>query len=526
MSGKKLMFDPQLREALAAGSAAVCGTVASNFGPEGRNTIRDQKYDLPLVANTGRRILQEMSLPDAGEDLAAVLIREAALKVAATCGDGSITTTLLTAELLRAGSRLVAAGYNPMELRSGLQKALPVLRAELDALTVPFETVPAEKFAAACAKNDEVAENSRKAFAAVGAEGVITVEDTQARDTAVNIWDGVRYEYGLLNTSFMTDSERRRAVLTHPYVLLSNIKINSLAQIRRMLEQTMRASGELLIITNDMTEEVQRALLVNKTRAGLRVAVAKAPGFGDTRRRNMLALAAKTGSLLFDENSGHNIADCGLEVCAQVARAEIDKDATILYGFEHSSEEMTQILRRHTLGRLDQETSQDEREKLQITLSILNGRTAEILAGGVTEYEMFEKKYLYENTVRTLQSAARSGLVPGAGSAYVRLAKRLRAEGSGLREAERAGMRCFADALRTLAGRLAENAGDDGSAVLAKLDGAKSAWQGYDVVQHRMVDLREAGILTPRATAEAILTTAAETAGALLTTSAAVLEQK
>lgn len=270
MSGKKLMFDPQLREALAVGSAAVCGTVASNFGPEGRNTIRDQKYDLPLVANTGRRILQEMSLPDAGEDLAAVLIREAALKVAATCGDGSITTTLLTAELLRAGSRLVAAGYNPMELRSGLQKALPVLRAELDALTVPFETVPAEKFAAACAKNDEVAENSLKAFAAVGAEGVITVEDTQSRDTAVNIWDGVRYEYGLLNTSFMTDSERRRAVLTHPYVLLSNIKINSLAQIRRMLEQTMRASGELLIITNDMTEEVQRALLVNKA----------APGFG------------------------------------------------------------------------------------------------------------------------------------------------------------------------------------------------------------------------------------------------------
>ena len=467
-----------------------------------------------------------MELENAGQNLSAVLIREAALKVAGTCGDGSITTTLLTDALLQAGNKLIAAGYNPMGLRRGIQRALQLAQKMLGDITAPFSSVPAKEFAASAAKNDEVAKNAAKAFAAVGMDGVVTVQDTQGRDTLVNLWDGARYEYGLLSSSFMTDSERRRAVLTHPYVLLSNVKIKSLQDIRKMLEQALGSRSPLLIITNDMAEEVQRALLVNRERAGLQVVVAKAPGFGDTRRRNMLALAAKTGSLLFDENTGRNLRDCGLEVCARVARAEIDKDATVLQGFEHSSEEMTTILRRHTLGQLDKATDTDEREKLQIALSILNGKTAEILVGGVTEYEMFEKKYLYENTIRTLQSAARTGVVPGAGSAYVYLAKKLRAASAAWPETEKLGAQCLADALRALPAKLEENAGDDGSAVLAKLERVTDPWRGYDVTRHAMTDLRTAGILMPRGTVEAIVSTAAETAGSLLTTSAAVMEVK
>ena len=526
MGAKQIRFEPELRQILADGSAAVTGTVASNFGPEGRNTICDQKYDVPLIANTGRRILKDMELEDAARNLSATLIRDAALKVADTCGDGSIATTLLTNALLQSGNRLIAAGYNPMVLRRGLQRGMLAAVEMLPEIALPFSAVSMERFAKSAAKNDEVAENSRKAFEAVGQDGSLSIQDTQFRETTLNIWDGARYEYGLLNNSFMTDTAGRRAVLEHPHVLLSNVKIESLQDIRRMLEEALRTKSPLLIITNDITEEVQRALLVNRERAGLRVVVAKAPGFGDTRRRNMFALAAKTGSLMFDTNTGRKLSDCGLEACARVARAEVTQDATILQGFEHSSEEVTDVLRQHTLRQLDKTADPDEREKLQETLAVLNGKTAEILVGGVTEYEMFEKKYLYENTIRTLQNAARSGVVPGAGSAYVHIARKLRSLCADWPEAERLGAVCLSDALCALAKAHAENAGEDGAVVLAKLVEADDPWQGYDVVGHTMTDLRQAGILMPRSTVEAILATAAETAGSLLTTSVAVLETK
>ena len=293
-----------------------------------------------------------------------------------------------------------------------------------------------------------------------------------------------------------------------------------------MLEEALTSNSPLLIITNDMAEDVQRALLVNKERAGLQVVVAKAPGLGDTRRRNMLSLAAKTGSLIFDENTGRNLRDCGLEVCSRVARAEIDWDMTALQGFENGSEEMADMLRRHTLGLLSKTADPDECEKLQTTLSILNGKTAEILVGAVTEYEMFEKKYLYENTVRTLKNAAHTGVIPGAGSAYVFQEKKLRAFCADWPETERLGGVCFGKALRMLAARLLTNAGENAEVILSKLECLDDPWQGYDIVRHEYTDLRQAGILMPRGLVETILSTAAETAGSLLTASAAVIEER
>jgi len=520
---KDLIFDPELREKLRAGSEAVRRTVEANFGPEGRNTIREQTYDLPLVANTGRRVLQEVSLPDPGENLAAVLVREAALKVAGECGDGSIAAAVLTDTLIAGGQKLIAAGYDPMGLRRGVHRALPLAEECLEKLTIPFERISPRRFAAAAAKNEEVAENVVRAFEMVGAEGVITVQDTQGRETILNLWDGARYDYGLLNNAFINDPERKRAVLNEPYVLLSNVKIGSLQDIRRILEDVIRADVSLLIITSDMAEEVQQLLTANAAQ-GLKVAVTTAPGFGDTRRRNMLALAAKVGSLLFEENTGRKMSDCGLEVCCRIGRAEADKNATILQGFRSSSQEMVDILRRHTQQRLAETADPDEREKLAITLSILNGKTAEILVGAVVEYEMFEKKYLYENTVRAIQNAARSGLVPGAGSAFLRLADAINAGCASWPETEAAGGRCFADGLRSLVKLLAENAGLNGGVVLDRLAGESDPYRGFDVLRGRVVDLREAGILTPRSTAETIVRVAAETAAAIWTTGAAVVE--
>lgn len=520
---KKLIFDPALRQDILKGSQVLQHVVQSNFGPVGRNTMREQAHDLPLIANTGRRILEDFSLEEPAESLAAILIRDAALQVAQEYGDGSITTAIITDSLLSEGYRLITAGYEPMALRKGMQQALPLIREYLDEITIPFDSISAECFALATAKNEEVAENVVRAFQQVGVDGTITIQDTQGRETILKLWDGARYDYGLMDACFINDPEHRRTVLNDPFVLLSNIKINSIEDIRKMLEDVIRSGSSLLIIAREMEDEVQRILAANVAR-GLKVAVAKAPGYGDTRRRNMLALAAKTGALLFDENTGRRMCECGLECCARIRRAEVDKENTILQGFTGASEEMVSILRKHTLQELDNTTDHDEREKLLTTLSILNGTTAEILVGGVVEYEMFEKKYLYENTVRTMQNAARSGLVPGAGNAYVYVAKRLQSAIPHWPEGQRLGAQCLADVLGALAGVLASNAGDEGAVVTQKLTLNTDPYIGYDVLSHQMLDLKQAGILIPRNTAEAIIRIAADTAGALWTTAAALIE--
>ena len=520
---KKIIFDPELQEKLRTGSETVCRTVQGNFGPAGRNTVRDRKFDLPLVANTGRRILQDFSVADPAENLSAVLVREAALRVASECGDGSIAATVLCNALVSSGGRLIAAGYEPMLLREGIRRALPLVRGLLAEITVSLDEVGVGKLAASVSKNDEVAANVEKAFRFVGTDGVITVQDTQLRETVLNYWDGARYDYGLFGRGFINDVENRRAVLTEPYVLLSNVKIKSLPDIRRILEDVIRSQASLLIVASDISEDVLQLLAANVSR-GLKVAAVKAPGYAEERRRNMLSLAAKIGSLLFDENTGRQMKDCGLEVCAQISRAEADKDSTVLQGFRDPSEEMTAILRSHTLRQLEKATDPDEREKLQTTLSILNGKTAEILVGAPIEYEMFEKKYLYENTVRCVRNTARTGLVPGAGNAYLYLAKKIRKECEVWAETEREGALCLCSALRSLVLQLADNAGENGAVILDRLEKTEDPFFGYDVLTGKFVDLKEQGILTPADTLEKTVKVAAETAAALWTTGAAVLE--
>lgn len=522
----KIIFDPELAEQLRAGTEKVGRLVTPNFGPQGRNTIRDQKYDLPLVANSGRKILKELALPGDGENVAAVLVREAALKISDNYGDGAITTAVLAQAMIIAGQKLIAAGYNPMQMRKGIHALLPKVAGYLDEMTVPLSDELMVKFANVTAKNEEVGENVVKACRQVGPDGVITVLDSQARDTVLNLWDGVRYDYGLYNMIFATDGERKRAVLDEPYLLLCNVKIQSIRDIQKILEEVIREGASLLIVAQDVSEDVQRILAANVARGVLKVVLGKGPGFGDTRRRNLQALAAKTGAIMYEENAGRKLSECGLEICARINHAELDKDNTVLQGFRKEDSETVKILHNHTQALLDETTDPDEREKLELTMSILNGKTAEIQVGAVIEYEMFEKKYLYENTIRAVQNAARSGLVPGAGSAFLWLGEKLRADAEKLSGAEREGAEVLCEALEIPARLLADNAGEDGNTVVRSLLDGGDPNRGYDVVAHRETDLMEQGILTPRNAAQAMVEVAVETAASLWTTGAAVVSKK
>ena len=514
----------EFADKIRAGSHKIRRVVESNYGPLGSNTIREQQYDLPLIANTGRRVLQQLSLEDPVENISAVMVRDAALKVAAECGDGSIATVILADTLIAEGLKMIAAGYGPVDLQRGARHALAEALDAIPEITVPFEEIDCEKYAMSAAKNEEVARNVIKAFQMVGKDGIINVQDTQRSETVLNEWDGARYDYGLMSMAFVNDEVKRCCVLDEPYVLLSNVKISSVQDIRKVLEDTARSGASLLIIASDITQDVMNVLTANAAR-GLKVAAAKAPGFGETRRRNMLALAAVIGSLMIDDNTGRELKDCGLGDCSRIGQAVIDKETTVLQGFRDTSQEMADILRHHTLSRLETEKDADEREKLMETLSILDGKSAEILVGGTVEYEMFEKKYLYENTVRSLQSAAKYGVVPGAGNAFLYLAEEIEEKSRELPEAEMQGAMCLCRALQAIVRALAENAGEDGGVVLGNFGIRGGPWRGYDVLEKKMTDLKEAGILMPKSTVETILDVSVSTALALWTAEAAVFQR-
>ena len=522
----KIIFDPELAQQLRTGTEKVGKLVSPNFGPLGRNTIRDQKYDLPLVANSGRKVLKELALPGDGENVSAVLLREAALNISDHYGDGALTTAVLAQALIIAGQKLIAAGYNPMQLRKGIHALLPQVGPLLEEMSVPLDDELMEKFAQVTAKNEEVGVNVVKACRQVGTDGIITVLDSQARETVLNLWDGVRYDYGLYNMIFATDGERKRAVLEKPYVLLCNVKIQNIRQIQKILEDVVRQRASLLIIAQDVSDEVMRILAANAARGVLKVCIGKGPGFGDTRRRNMTALAAKTGSMLYEDGMGRTLEECGLEICAQVNYAELDKDQTVLQGFTKENPELVEILRKQTLEKRSTVTDEDEVEKLELTLSILNGKTAEIQVGAVIEYEMFEKKYLYENTIRAVQNAAKSGLVPGAGSAFLWMGEKLRPEAEKLTGAEREGAVCLCEALAIPAKLLADNAGEDGNFIVKQLLELGDPRKGYDVLDREITDLQEKGIMTPCNAARSMVEIAVETAASIWTTGAAVVSKK
>lgn len=520
---RDIIYNPQLRQKLVIGSEKLCHTVENNFGPVGKNTIMDRKYDLPVVANTGRKILRDFSVEEPSENISAVLVRDAALKVAEECGDGSMATAMLTDCLIRNGGKLIAAGYNPVYLRKGAAKTLQLVHKYLKAVTLPLDEIGIEKLAAAVSKNDEVAANVEKAFNYVGADGVVTVQDSQFRETIINYWDGARFDCGLYGNGFINDAENRRTVLHEPYVFLSNVKIKTLQDIRKLLENVIRNQASLLMIASDISEEVLQLLSANVSK-GLKVAAVKAPGYAEERRRNMLSLAAKIGSLMFDENTGVRMEDCGLEVCSKIGLAQADKNSTTLQGFRNTSEEMTEILRKHTLQQLEKTADYDEMEKLQTTLSILNGKTVEIIVGAPIEYEMFEKKYLYENTVRCIRNAARSGLVPGAGNAYLFLENHIRSECETWDESEAAGARCVCDALHSMTKKLLENSCENGEMIIRRIMEAGNPFIGYDVLSGTLTDLKFSGIMTPEDTLEKIIRVSVETSASLWTADAAVLE--
>lgn len=520
-----IQFGEELQKDIRSGARQLTEVVAHNYGPVGRNTIMDQKYDLPIIANSGRKVLTDFALENEFESIGAMLIRDAALKIGTECGDGTITCTILANALLSEGYQRIAAGYNPALMRNGVYRGLDAAVKAIEAVSIPCEDALVQKAAARIAKDGELGALALEACSAVGPEGIVTVLDSQGRDTHLNIWDGAQYEYGLYGREFAEQEVTKSTELHNCRVLLVNQKIKDIREIGNVVVQASQTHTPLLMIVSDIADDVVKILAANVASQRVKLVLAHAPGHGETRRRHLFALSAKTGAMVFEENSGRRLEDCGLEACGVAEYAKIDMETTLLRGFPLESPEMVQMLTELVKKQLANNKFAHEIGQLQTTARILNGRNVEIIAGGVTEYEMFERKYLLENAVHAIRNMQRHGVLPGGGQIYLHAMKALAPLLSQMEGDELAGVQCLHNALLEPVKRLAENAGEDGGPVVQKLLEYEDVWMGYDAAANQYISLLEHGIVDSTKTTVELLRTAVETAASLWTTEAAVIKE-
>lgn len=517
-----------LLEQMTAGADKAAGLLAPNYGPNGRNTVYDQKYDIPLIINTGKKILSDLQLTDRTENLGTVLLRDAALKMDQTEGDGTIATAIMAGRIIQEGQKLIASGASPVQLRQGIRKGIPAVEKAIRRMTLPAVSRDIiEKTASIAADSEELGRLVADAFDAAGPEGSIAVTDSQEAANRLEISNGIKYEYGYLSSAFINIPEKRRAVLEKPYILLVNKKIRAFSELEHILHEIIDRQVPLLIIAEDMEEAVTASLAANVSRKVFRVVAANGPGHGDTRRRNMQAVAAKTGGIVIEENCGLELKDCGLEVCGQADYICVDRETTLITGLHHADEEKVAVLKKNVNTALETETADYEIEKLNLTKSILAGKMVTVIAGGITEYEMFENQHQIENAVSAVYAATRAGVTVGGGKAYLLALPVIEQMMEQCTKEDRLGLLCIRQALTAPVHQIAENAGDNGAYVLSVLlEHPDRPFWGYDAASHTFGDLREKGILDPVETVCLSFRIAAEIAASILTVSAAVIAEK
>lgn len=523
-----ILHGQSLLSGLSLGTSKLARILGPNYGPKGRTTIVDQKYDIPLVVNTGKKILPDFTLEDPAENLGAVLLRDSILNADLSSGDGTIVSTILADAIIKEGMKLIANGISPIQLRKGILKAAQTVQEVLQKSAIAADD-PATRLAVATIASDseKIGKMVSDAFTAVGSEGIITVKDSQRTANYLDIAMGVRYEYGFWSSTFANDEARRTATMDNPYILLINQRVRHGSELEKVLIETAQKQIPLCIIASDLDDEVLHFILANVQRGIVQVLAGHAPGHGDTRDRNFRALSAKTGAVVIDEECGLVLSECGLEVCGQADSIWMDKDNTKIQGFPLENPEAVSHVRAYTTSALADANTPEKLEKLRLTLAMLSDGMATIYAGGYSEFEMFENQHRIENAVSAVYSGIRTGILPGGGKSFLLAVPELDRLMEESEEEYRLGIRCVRQALLAPAQMLADNAGDNGAYIVSTLlEKIHDPFYGFDAENHTFCDLRRAGIVDPMGTAAIAFQIAAETAATLLTIDSAVLKEK
>ncbi len=523
MAAKEIKFDADARSAILRGVNILADAVTVTLGPKGRNVVIEKAFGAPTVTKDGVTVAKEVELEDKFENMGAQMVREVASKTSDVAGDGTTTATVLARAIFAEGSKTVAAGANPMDLKRGIEKAVEAAVEGLKKLSTPTKgKKEIAQVGTISANNDETIGNIiAEAMEKVGKEGVITVEESKTLETVLETVDGMQFDRGYLSPYFVTDPERMEAVLEEPYILIHEKKISAMKDLLPLLEQVARAGKPLLIIAEDVEGEALATLVVNKLRGTLQVCAVKAPGFGDRRKAMLEDIAILTGGRMIAEELGVKLEAVGLKDLGRAKRVTVDKDnTTIVDGAGKKSEIEGRV--KQIRAQIEETTSDYDREKLQERLAKLVGGVAVIKVGAATEVEMKEKKARVEDALHATRAAVEEGIVPGGGVAYLRVLpelEKLQLEGD-----QRTGANIVKRALEEPLRRIAANAGHEGSVVVNRVREGKGAF-GFNAQTEKFEDLVEAGVIDPTKVARVALQNAASVASLLLTTEAMVAEK-
>ena len=523
---KKIQFDIEAREGLKRGVDALANAVKVTLGPKGRNVIIGKSFGGPQVTKDGVTVAKEIELEDALENMGAQMVKEVASKTNDLAGDGTTTATILAQSIVTEGLKNVTAGANPMDLKRGLDKAVSTIVENLNksAKTVGNSSEKIQQIASISANNDDAIGNLiTEAFEKVGKEGVITVEEAKGTDTYVDVVEGMQFDRGYLSPYFVTNSEKMESDLENPYILLYDKKISAMKDLLTILEPVAQSGKPLLVIAEDVDGEALATLVVNKLRGALKIAAVKAPGFGDRRKAMLEDIAILTGGTVISEERGFNIENTTIDMLGTAERVTIDKDNTTIVngaGEKKSINERVNQIK----SQIETTTSDYDKEKLQERLAKLAGGVAVLYVGAASEVEMKEKKDRVDDALHATRAAVEEGIVAGGGVALIRARKELdKIKASN--DDELTGIQIISRALEAPVRTIVENAGGEGSVVVAKIIEGKGGF-GYDAKSEQYVDLFEAGIIDPKKVTRVALENAASVAGMILTTECALVDIK
>lgn len=524
---KDIKFDIDAREGLKRGVDALANAVKVTLGPRGRNVIISKSFGSPQVTKDGVTVAKEIELEDALENMGAQMVKEVASKTNDLAGDGTTTATVLAQAIVKEGLKNVASGANPMDLKRGIDKAVAKIVEHLakQAKEVGSSSEKIKQVASISANNDDtIGELIAQAFEKVGKEGVITVEEAKGTDTYVDVVEGMQFDRGYLSPYFVTDSEKMVAELDHPYILLYDKKISTMKDLLPVLEPVAQSGKPLLIIAEDIDGEALATLVVNKLRGTLRIAAVKAPGFGDRRKAMLEDIAILTGGTVIAEERGFTLENATIDMLGTAERVSIDKDnTTIVNGAGKSDDIKARVAQ--IKAQIENTTSDYDREKLQERLAKLSGGVAVLYIGAASEVEMKEKKDRVDDALHATRAAVEEGIVAGGGIALIR-AKNVLGKLKPLNADETTGIKIISKALEAPLRTIVENAGVEGSVIVARVLEASRDTYGYNAKAGTYTEMFKAGIIDPKKVTRVALENAASVAGMILTTECALVDIK
>ena len=525
MAAKDVKFGADAREKLLRGVDILADAVQVTLGPKGRNVVIDKSFGAPRTTKDGVSVAKEIELADKFENMGAQMVREVASKTNDAAGDGTTTATVLARAILREGSKSVAAGMNPMDLKRGIEKAVDSVVAELKKRSkkVKDNEEIAQVGTISANGDKEVGNMIAEAMAKVGNEGVITVEEAKGLETELDVVEGMQFDRGYISPYFVTNPEKMIAELDDAAILIHEKKLSSLQPMLPILEAIVQSGRPLLIIAEEIDGEALATLVVNKLRGGLKVCAVKAPGFGDRRKAMLEDIATVTGGQVISEDLGIKLENVKLTMLGSAKKVRVDKEnTTIIDGIGKKADIQARVSQ--IKKQIEETTSDYDKEKLQERLAKLAGGVAVIRVGGATEIEVKERKDRVDDALNATKAAVEEGIVPGGGTALLYASKAL-ANLTGENEDQTQGIAIVRRAIQYPIRMIVHNAGQEASIVVGKLLEQNSNTYGYDAQTEKFVDFIEAGIVDPTKVVRVALQNAASVAALMITTEAMITDR-